>query len=113
MAKKNLTIELASLKEVQEYHLFTVNDGLSREQFDKLRNKPPYTPSSLYKTQPQFVQATGDMAGWPYENIVTEAPDETVFAIPDSLFDHIREDAPEVVARKLARMLGAIFIHED
>lgn len=53
------------------------------------------------------------MAGWPYENIVSEQAEATVFAVPDSLLDHTRENTPEVIARTLARRLGGTLVIES
>lgn len=93
--------------------MFTVTPGLSRNEMDRMRSRPPYTPASLYPTKQQFACATGEMAGWPYENIVSEQAEATVFAVPDSLLDHTRENTPEVIARTLARRLGGTLVIES
>jgi hypothetical protein len=103
------TLRLEEYKDHELFYQLIVEPGLSREQIKALRDKPPYTPIAHRNI---FEREMAIRSGWPFDDIVTETPERTVFGFPDALLDYTRQSTPEELARKLARTVGAVVIEE-
>ena len=101
-------LQLATLEDmIEPLHIFTVEPPLSAGEIDSLKNRPPYEPITAIAMF--FNAETGALGGWPFDHVVSETMDSTVFALPDGIFDYVREQTPEQIARKLALTLHAQF----
>lgn len=98
------TLRLEEYEGPEPFYQLIIEPGMSRQQIEALRNQPPYV---LKVHRFIFERQMEIRSGWPFDHIVTETGEQTIFGFVDSIFDYIRQSTPEEVARKLARTLHA------